>query len=116
LYRRLQPSPKSANRIRPPLRFALLHRALPSKIGDLVERNGRLHHSRGRRPGCKTGNLVTYNPKAHPEFTDSTGILLICNVNALNSKDLVGANDYIPRFLRITIPGVTDTDASERIH
>jgi hypothetical protein len=62
-------------------------------------------------PGCKTGNLVTYNAKAHPEFTDSTGILLTYNVNALNSKDLVCANDYIPRFLRITIPGVTDVSA-----
>jgi hypothetical protein len=47
-----------------------------------------------------------------PEFTDSTGILLTYNVNALNSKDLVCANDYIPRFLRITIPGVTDADQS----
>lgn len=55
-------------------------------------------------------------PQSHPEFTDSTGILLTYNVNALNSKDLVGANDYIHRFLRITIPGVTNTDASERIH
>ena len=58
-------------------------------------------------PGCKTGNLVAYNAKAHPEFTDSTGILLTYNVNALNSQDLVCANDYIPRFLRITIPGVS---------
>jgi hypothetical protein len=63
-------------------------------------------------PGCKTGNLVTYNPKAHPEFTDASGILLTYNVNALNSKDLVCANDYIPRFLRITIPGVTDAPAN----
>ena len=61
-------------------------------------------------PGCKTGNLVTYNAKAHPEFTDCDGILLTYNVNALNSKDLVCANDYIPRFLRITIPGVTDAN------
>ena len=60
-------------------------------------------------PGCKTGNLVAYNPKAHPEFTDSSGILLTYNVNALTSTDLVCANDYIPRFLRLTIPGVTDT-------
>ena len=59
-------------------------------------------------PGCKEGNLVTYNPKAHPEFTDDTGILLSYNVNALESGDLVCANDYIPRFVRITIPGVTD--------
>jgi Domain of unknown function (DUF5005) len=65
-------------------------------------------------PGCKTGNLVTYNAKAHPEFTDSSGILLTYNVNALNSQDLVCANDYIPRFIRITIPGVTD--AARQVH
>ena len=57
--------------------------------------------------GCKTGTLVTYNPKAHPEFTDSNGILLTYNVNANTSSDLVCANDYMPRFLRLTIPGVT---------
>lgn len=57
--------------------------------------------------GCKTGTLVTYNPKAHPEFTDADGILLTYNVNANTSTDLVCANDYIPRFLRLTIPGVT---------
>src|SRR6266446_6792908 len=57
--------------------------------------------------GCKVGTLVTYNPKAHPEFTDSNGILLTYNVNANTSTDLVCANDYMPRFLRLTIPGVT---------
>jgi hypothetical protein len=57
--------------------------------------------------GCKVGTLVTYNPKAHPEFTDSSGILLTYNVNANTSSDLVCANDYMPRFLRLTIPGVT---------
>ena len=57
--------------------------------------------------GCKVGTLVTYNPKAHPEFTDSNGILLTYNVNANTSSDLVCANDYMPRFLRLTIPGVT---------
>ena len=61
--------------------------------------------------GCKTGTLVTYNPKAHPEFTDSTGILLTYNVNANTSSDLVCANDYMPRFLRLTIPGVTPAAA-----
>jgi hypothetical protein len=59
-------------------------------------------------PGCKVGTLVTYNPKAHPEFTNSSGILVSYNVNANNSTDLVCANDYIPRFIRITIAGVTD--------
>jgi hypothetical protein len=57
--------------------------------------------------GCKVGTLITYNPKAHPEFTDSDGILITYNVNANTSSDLVCANDYMPRFLRLTIPGVT---------
>jgi len=61
--------------------------------------------------GCKVGTLVTYNPKAHPEFTDSTGILLTYNVNANTSSDLVCANDYMPRFLHLTIPGVTSATA-----
>jgi hypothetical protein len=60
-------------------------------------------------PGCKVGTLVTYNAKAHPEFTDSTGVLLSYNVNANNGNDLVCANDYIPRWVRIQISGVTDS-------
>jgi hypothetical protein len=58
--------------------------------------------------GCKVGTLVTYNAKAHNEFTNSDGILISYNVNANDSKDLVCANDYIPRFVRVQIPGVTD--------
>jgi hypothetical protein len=58
--------------------------------------------------GCKVGTLVTYNPKAHPEFTNSSGILISYNVNANNGTDLVCADDYKPRFLRLIIPGVTD--------
>jgi Domain of unknown function (DUF5005) len=58
-------------------------------------------------PGCKVGTLVTYNAKAHPEFTDSSGILLSYNVNANDSGDLVCADDYIPRWVRIQISGVT---------
>jgi hypothetical protein len=61
--------------------------------------------------GCKEGTLVTYNPKAHPEFTDADGILLTYNVNANDSGDLVCANDYMPRFLRLTIPAVTTSKA-----
>jgi len=56
--------------------------------------------------GCYEGTLFTYNPKAHPEFVDSSGMLLTYNVNANDSADLVCANDYMPRFLRLTIPGV----------
>ena len=57
--------------------------------------------------GCKTGTLVTYNAKAHTEFTDADGILVSYNVNANNGSDLVCANDYKPRFMRMQIPGVT---------
>jgi hypothetical protein len=58
--------------------------------------------------GCKTGTLVTYNAKAHTEFTDANGILMSYNVNANTGADLVCANDYKPRFVRVPIPGVTD--------
>lgn len=58
-------------------------------------------------PGCSVGTLFTYNPHAHPELTDSTGILVSYNVNANQSADLICANDYIPRFVRVPIAGVT---------
>lgn len=58
--------------------------------------------------GCKTGTLVTYNAKAHTEFTNAAGILMSYNVNANNGTDLVCADDYKPRFVRVQIPGVTN--------
>lgn len=58
--------------------------------------------------GCEIGTLFTYNPKAHMEFTNSSGILVSYNVNANNSSDLVCADDYKPRFVRMQIPGVTN--------
>ena len=58
--------------------------------------------------GCKTGTLVAYNAKAHTEFTDADGILMSYNVNANTGSDLVCADDYKPRFVRVQIPGVTD--------
>lgn len=58
-------------------------------------------------PGCKKGTLVTYNAKAHTEFSDSSGILVSYNVNAIDGSDLVCADDYKPRFVRMSIPGVT---------
>ncbi|MGO4885402.1 MAG: DUF5005 domain-containing protein [Bryobacteraceae bacterium] len=62
-------------------------------------------------PGCSVGTLYTYNPKAHPEFPSSAGILVSYNVNANNSKDLVCANDYKPSFIRVPIPGLQLTAA-----
>ncbi len=57
-------------------------------------------------PGCSAGTLYTYDPKAHPEFPSSAGILVSYNVNAGNPKDLVCANDYKPSFIRVPIPGL----------
>jgi len=57
-------------------------------------------------PGCSVGTLYTYNPKDHPEFTDSTGVVISYNVNASDSQDLVCANDYMPRFIRVPITGL----------
>ena len=57
--------------------------------------------------GCKVGTLVTYNAKAHTEFTNADGILVSYNVNANDGSDLVCADDYKPRFVRMQIPGVT---------
>ncbi len=57
-------------------------------------------------PGCSVGTLDTYDPKAHPEFASSAGILVSYNVNATNSADLVCANDYKPSFIRVPIAGL----------
>ena len=56
--------------------------------------------------GCKVGTLLTYDPRAHVEFTNSSGVLVSYDVNANNSTDLVCANDYKPRFIRVAIPGL----------
>ena len=58
--------------------------------------------------GCKTGMPVTYHAKAHTDFTDADGVLMSCNGNANTGSDLVCADDYKPRFVRVQIPGVTD--------
>jgi Domain of unknown function (DUF5005) len=57
-------------------------------------------------PGCSTGTLYTYDPKDHPEFANSSGVLISYNVNANDSQDLVCANDYMPRFIRVPITGL----------
>lgn len=66
-------------------------------------------------PGCSVGTLAAYNPKAHIESTDNSGILVSYNVNANNSADLVCANDYMPRFIRVPIAGATLPTPSETL-
>lgn len=54
-----------------------------------------------------SGQLLTYNPHAHPQFINSRGELLISyNINASNSGDLIYADAYRPRFIRVRIPGL----------
>jgi hypothetical protein len=57
-------------------------------------------------PGCSVGTLYTYDPKAHPEFASSAGVLVSYNVNANDSADLICANDYKPGFIRVPIAGL----------
>ena len=56
--------------------------------------------------GCSVGTLFTYDPRAHVEFTNSSGVLVSYNVNANDSTDLICADDYKPRFIRVPIPGL----------
>ncbi len=58
-------------------------------------------------PGCKVGTLLVYNPKSHPEYTSGDQVSISYNVNAGTGQDLVCADDYKPRFVRVRIPGLT---------
>lgn len=66
-------------------------------------------------PGCSVGTLVAYNAKAHIESTDSSGVLISYNVNANSPTDLVCANDYLPRFIRVPIAGASFQGATRSI-
>jgi hypothetical protein len=53
------------------------------------------------------GQLLTYNPHAHPQFINNRGELLISyDLNASNSGDLIYADSYRPRFIRVHIAGL----------
>ena len=55
------------------------------------------------------GQLLTYNPHAHPQFTDKGDLLISYNLNASNSGDLIYADAYRPRFIRVHISGLRRT-------
>jgi hypothetical protein len=52
------------------------------------------------------GQLLTYNPHAHPQFIDNQELLISYNLNASNSGDLLYADSYRPRFIRVKIRGL----------
>jgi hypothetical protein len=52
------------------------------------------------------GHLWTYNPVAHPQFNLGGGLLISYNVNSDDSGDLIYADAYRPKFIRIPILGL----------
>lgn len=53
-----------------------------------------------------SGILLTYNPHAHPQYTSNGQLLISYDLNASNSGDLVYADTYRPRFIRVKIAGL----------
>jgi hypothetical protein len=55
------------------------------------------------------GHLWTYNPVAHPQFNLGGGLLVSYNVNSDDSGDLIYADAYRPKFIRIPILSLLPT-------
>jgi hypothetical protein len=55
------------------------------------------------------GQLLTYNPHAHPQFINDRELLISYNLNASNSSDLLYADSYRPRFIRVRIRGLRNS-------
>lgn len=52
------------------------------------------------------GNMFTYNPHVHPQFTTKGKLLISYNTNAGKSQDLLFADTYRPRFIRVPVRGL----------
>lgn len=52
------------------------------------------------------GQLVTYNPHLHPQFTQNGRLLISYNINTQKSADAVYADAYRPRFIRVKVEGL----------
>ncbi len=61
----------------------------------------------GMLPGqTLAGNMFTYNPHVHPQFTTKGKLLISYNSNAGKSQDLLFADTYRPRFIRVPVKGL----------
>lgn len=61
----------------------------------------------GMAPGqTLRGNMFTYNPHLHPQFTSKGKLLISYNINAGNSGDLLFADTYRPRFISVPVRGL----------
>ena len=52
------------------------------------------------------GPLVVYNPHSHPQFNNRAGLLISYNTNTTKNEDLLFADSYRPRFIRVPIEGL----------
>src|SRR5258708_5926792 len=53
-----------------------------------------------------SGTILTYNPHAHPQYTSNGQLLISYDLNASNSGDLVYADVYRPKIIRVKIAGL----------
>jgi Domain of unknown function (DUF4185)/Domain of unknown function (DUF5005) len=57
------------------------------------------------------GSDLSYNAKAHPELSDSRGLLVSYNVNTVDwERNMKVASVYRPRFIRVTDPTLLPSD------
>jgi hypothetical protein len=52
------------------------------------------------------GPLVVYNPHSHPQFNNGDGLLISYDTNTTKNEDLMYADSYRPRFIRVPIEGL----------
>lgn len=57
------------------------------------------------------GVMFVYNPHFHPQFSDTNDMLISYNSNAGQSRDLIFADTYRPRFFRAQISALAPTAA-----
>jgi len=60
----------------------------------------------GTKDHSGAGTLLTYNPHSHFEFAQGDEVLISYNLNTTNSADLIYADDYRPKFIRVRIVGM----------
>jgi hypothetical protein len=52
------------------------------------------------------GQLVVHNPHSHLEFTANGAVLISNDINTTQSADLIYADNYRPKFVRVPIAGI----------
>ena len=66
------------------------------------------------RPPEASGNIITYDPRIHPEISGSGTLVLSYNVNSLQSgDDYADARIYRPRFIDVTWPVAAPNPATQ---